>query len=68
MPARLFQKALLKSTGSLNTGARRLSVSWSGMLLRELDRPAGAGWPLLVRAVAVVAVSLGEILTKTSGN
>ena len=54
VPARLSQKMLLNISGLLNDDAVRGSVCCNWVLLAAVDRPAGAGWPLLVMAVAVV--------------
>ena len=54
MPARLSQKMLLNSSGLLNDGEPPGSDPWSSVLFWPVESPAGAGWPLLVTAVAVV--------------
>src|SRR5215468_2322075 len=63
LPARLFQKMLLNSFGSLHFGAfaGRVACNWS--LLAAVDSPAGAGLPLLVAAVAVVRLPITVLLT-----
>jgi hypothetical protein len=53
-PARLSQKMLLNSSGSLKIGEPAGRVACSVALFCELDSPAAAGLPLLVTAVAVV--------------
>ena len=54
VPARLSQKMLLNSSGLLNSGEPTGSPAWRRVLLAPVDSPAGAGWPSLVAAVAVV--------------
>ena len=54
VPARLSQKMLLNRIGLLNSGEPRGRVAWSCTLFAPVDRPAGAGVPSLVTAVAVV--------------
>src|SRR5258706_1413065 len=68
VPARLSQKMLLNSSGSLKTGELAGSVACSRSLLSEVDNPAGAGEPLLVIAVAVVwFFMIGLLNTRTLG-
>src|SRR5262245_40916032 len=67
LPARLSQKMLLKSFGLLNFGALAGRVAWSASEFAAVDRPAGAAWPLLVAAVAVVMLPITVLLmTRTS--
>ena len=54
VPARLSQKMLLNSTGSLNDGRRTGQGRLQLVAVRRVERPAAAGWPLEVTAVAVV--------------
>ncbi len=68
VPARLSQKMLLNSSGLLKFGEPAGSVAWSWSLLAEVDRPAGAGSPLEVTAVAVVRFFMIVLLkTRTLG-
>ena len=68
VPARLSQKMLLNSSGLLKSGEPPGSVACSWSLLAEVDSPAGAGWPLLVTAVAVVRFFMIVLLkTRTLG-
>ena len=68
MPARLSQKMLLNSSGLLNSGDPAGSVVCSSELFAEVDKPAGAGEPLLVIAVAVVRFFMIVLLnTRTLG-
>ena len=59
---------LLNSSGSLKVGDSAGSVACNWALLSEVDRPAGAGEPLLVTAVAVVRFFMIVLLkTRTAG-
>src|SRR5665647_987218 len=73
LPARLSQNTSFNSVGLLNSVLARvdeplnrvvlLNLACSGSLLAPVDRPAGAGWPLLVTAVAVVMFRATVLLT-----
>src|SRR5665647_1020800 len=70
LPARLSQNTSFSSVGLLNRVVL-LNLACSGSLLAPVDRPAGAGWPLLVTAVAVVmfrATVLLTMFTKTASS
>ena len=54
VPARLSHRMLLNSRGLLNSGEPAGRVACRRSLFAPVARPAGAGWPLLVTAVAVV--------------
>ena len=67
-PARLSQKMLLKSKGSLHTGDPAGRVACKRALFREEERPAGAAEPSEVIAVAVVTFFMIVLLnTRTRG-
>ena len=68
VPARLSEKMLLNTNGLLKVGAVAGSDACIGSLLAEVDKPAGAGEPLLVNAVAVVVFFMIVLLkTRTLG-
>ena len=62
VPARLSQKMLLNSVGLLKVGERGQG-GLERALFAPVERPAGAGWPLLVTAVAVVMFFTIVLLT-----
>src|SRR4051794_11366296 len=51
LPARLFQNTLLNNLGELKRGADVGRVACNCALFSAVDRPAGAGRPVLVTAV-----------------
>ena len=64
----MSQKMLLNISGLLNTGSSGRNDACIKALFRLVPRPAGAGCPLLVIAVAVVKFFMTVLLKKrTSG-
>ena len=64
VPARLSQKMSLNRTGLLKVGLPFGRLACRSALFWAVDRPAGAGRPLLVTAVAVVRFFMTVLLTK----